>query len=30
MCGGAARDHGSHAVSESGKTNHHDVDQKEE
>ena len=28
--GAAARDHGSHTVPESGKTNHHDVDQKEE
>ena len=29
-CAGAARDHGSHAVPESGTTNHHDVDQQEQ
>ena len=30
VCAGAARDHGSHAVPESGKANHHDVDEQEE
>ena len=30
MGAGAARDHGSHAAPESGKTDHRDVDQKEE
>ena len=30
MCGGAACDHGSHAVPESCKTNHDNVDQKKD
>ena len=30
LCAGTARNHGSHALPESGQTNHHDVNQQEE